>query len=131
MSSGSTDLFPIPSPDHLLLEALEQDDLTPSGIALPETARTRAPFARVVAADPKMLSHPQAGDLVYFLPASAVTIRPIDVFGASTGKEYLILHIEDVLAWQRMPQTAAPKLAAVVPDRKEERNWKKRVEGQR
>ncbi len=88
-----------PLGDHLLVEPIEQEARTSSGIILPETARERPQEGRVLAAGPGRLTEGHKrlpmevseGDRILFAKYAGTKIK-------LEGKDLLILREGDVLA---------------------------------
>lgn len=93
----STNLKPLG--DRLIVKPIEQEETTPGGIVLPETAKERPQRAEVLAAGPgardedgeRVPMDVSVGDTVLFAKYSGTEIK-ID------GDEVLILRESDVLA---------------------------------
>ncbi|MDX1600931.1 MAG: co-chaperone GroES [Anaerolineales bacterium] len=93
----STNLKPLG--DRLIVKPIEQEETTPGGIVLPETAKERPQRAEVLAAGPgardedgeRIPMDVSVGDTVLFAKYSGTEIK-ID------GDEVLILRESDVLA---------------------------------
>jgi chaperonin GroES len=89
-----------PLADRLVVEPQEQEEVTASGIVLPETAKERPQKGRVVAVGPgrygddddeRVPMDVKEGDLVLFAKYAGTEIKIDD-------KKYLILKESDVLA---------------------------------
>ncbi len=88
-----------PLGDRMVVKPIEQEEVTSSGIYLPETAKEKPQQANVIAVGPgardedgeRIAMDVSVGDVVLFARYSGVTIK-LD------GKEYLILKENDVLA---------------------------------
>ena len=88
-----------PLGDRLVIKPVEQEDVTSSGIFLPETAKEKPQQGKVVAAGPgarkesgeRIALDVQVDDLVLYAKYAGTTIK-LD------GQEYLILKETDVLA---------------------------------
>ena len=88
-----------PLGDRVVLEPIEREEMTPSGILLPDTAKEKPQEARVVAVGPgKLLESGERaamdlkeGDRVLFSKYSGTEFRMED-------KDYLIVSERDVLA---------------------------------
>ena len=84
-----------PLGDRVLLERIENEEKTASGLYIPEAAREKPQTAKVIAvgtgrvdADGKVHPlHVKVGDLVYFGKYS----------GTDAGKEYLIVREDEIL----------------------------------
>jgi chaperonin GroES len=88
-----------PLGDRLIVEVLEEEQTTVSGIVLPDTAKEKPQRGRVVAAGPG--SRNDAGELVPLDLAAGDTIIFSKYGGTEIkvgSKEYLILRESDVLA---------------------------------
>lgn len=88
----------IPLGDRLVVEPIEQEETTASGIVLPESAKEKPQRGRVVAAGPGRLEDGERqpmdvaeGDIVVFDKWSGKEFKISD-------KKYLILNEGDVLA---------------------------------
>ena len=88
-----------PLGDRVVVEPVEQQEQTSSGIFLPETAKEKPQEGKVVAAGPgarkengeRIALDVSVGDTVLYAKYSGTTIK-------LSGKEYLILKESDVLA---------------------------------
>ncbi|RIK42504.1 MAG: co-chaperone GroES [Chloroflexi bacterium] len=88
-----------PLGDRLVIEPLEQQEQTASGIFLPETAKEKPQEGRVIAAGPgarkengeRISMDVSVGDTVLYARYSGTNVK-------LQGKEYLILKESDVLA---------------------------------
>ena len=88
-----------PLGDRLVIKPIEQDDVTSTGIFLPETAKEKPQQGKVVAAGPgarketgeRIALDVQVDDTVLYAKYAGTTIK-LD------GQEYLILKETDVLA---------------------------------
>lgn len=88
-----------PLGDRLVVEPLEQEERTASGIVLPETAKEKPQKGSVLAVGPgardddgkRIVMDPQVGDTVLFAKYAGTEIK-ID------GKKLLILKESDILA---------------------------------
>jgi chaperonin GroES len=88
-----------PLGDRLVVEPVEQEEQTASGIFLPETAKEKPQQGKVVAAGPGARKESgeridldvKVGDTVLYAKYAGTTIK-------LTGTEYLILKESDVLA---------------------------------
>ena len=88
-----------PLGDRLIVEVLEEEQTTVSGIVLPDTAKEKPQRGRVVAAGPGSLN--DAGERVPLDLAAGDTIIFSKYGGTEIkvgGDEYLILRESDVLA---------------------------------
>ena len=88
-----------PLGDRLVVEPVEQEEQTKSGIFLPETAKEKPQQGKIVAAGPgarketgeRIALDCEVGDIVLYAKYAGTTIK-LD------GVEYLILKETDVLA---------------------------------
>ena len=88
-----------PLGDRLVIKPIEQEDVTSSGIFLPETAKEKPQQGKVIAAGPgsrkengdRIALDVQVSDTVLYAKYAGTTIK-LD------GQEYLILKETDVLA---------------------------------
>jgi chaperonin GroES len=88
-----------PLGDRLVIKPVEQEDVTSSGIFLPETAKEKPQQGKVIAAGPgarkesgeRIALDVQVDDTVLYAKYAGTTIK-LD------GQEYLILKETDVLA---------------------------------
>ena len=88
-----------PLGDRLIVEPTESEEVTASGIILPETAKERPQQGKVLAAGPgrrdedgkRIEMDVKAGDTVLFAKYSGTEVK-------MEGKKYLILKETDVLA---------------------------------
>ncbi len=88
-----------PLADRLVIEPIEQDEVTAGGIILPETAKEKPQQGKVIAAGPgrtddegeKIAMEVKVGDRVLYAKYSGTEIK-LD------GKKVLILRESDVLA---------------------------------
>lgn len=88
-----------PLGDRLVIEPIEQQEQTASGIFLPETAKEKPQEGKVIAAGPgarkengdRITMDVSVGDTVLYARYSGTNIK-------LHGKEYLILKENDVLA---------------------------------
>ncbi|MGD0167018.1 MAG: co-chaperone GroES [Gaiellaceae bacterium] len=88
-----------PLGDRLIVEVLEEEQTTVSGIVLPDTAKEKPQRGRVIAAGPGSLN--DAGERVPLDLAAGDTIIFSKYGGTEIkvgGDEYLILRESDVLA---------------------------------
>jgi chaperonin GroES len=88
-----------PLADRVVAQPLEEDDKTPGGIILPDTAKEKPQKGKIIAAGPGKLDEKgqrikmevKKGDVVLYGKYSGTEIK-ID------GNEYLILRESDILA---------------------------------
>lgn len=88
-----------PLADRVVAQPLEEEDKTPGGIILPDTAKEKPQKGKIIAAGPGKLDEKgqrvkmevKKGDVVLYGKYSGTEIK-ID------GKEYLILRESDILA---------------------------------
>ncbi len=88
-----------PLADRVVVKPLEEEDKTPGGIILPDTAKEKPQRGKVVAAGPGKLNEKgervklevKEGDVVLYGKYAGTEIK-ID------GEEYLILRESDILA---------------------------------
>jgi chaperonin GroES len=88
-----------PLGDRLIVEPTESEEVTASGIILPETAKERPQQGKVLAAGPgrrdedgkRIEMDVKAGDIVLFAKYSGTEVK-------MEGKKYLIFKESDVLA---------------------------------
>ena len=88
-----------PLGDRLIVEPTESEDMTASGIILPETAKERPQQGKVLAAGPgrrdedgkRIEMDVKAGDIVLFAKYSGTEVK-------MEGKKLLILKETDILA---------------------------------
>ena len=87
-----------PLADRLVVEPLEQEEVTPSGIVLPESAKEKPQQGTIIAAGPgrtedgkQIAMEVKVGDRVLYAKYSGTEIK-VD------GKKLLILRESDVLA---------------------------------
>jgi chaperonin GroES len=88
-----------PLGNRVLIEPLEQDEITAGGIVLPETAKEKPQQGLVLAVGPggrdetgkRIAMEVATGDKVLFAKYSGTEIK-------MDGKKYLILREEDILA---------------------------------
>ena len=88
-----------PLSDNLLIEPLEKETTTPSGIVIPDTAKEKPQEGRVVAAGPGKLDKKgervamevKVGDVVMYKKWGGTEIKV-------QGKDMLLVKEEDVLA---------------------------------
>ena len=88
-----------PLGDRLVIKPIEQDDVTSSGIFLPETAKEKPQQGKVVAAGPG--ARKESGDRIALDVQVNDTVLYAKYAGTSVkldGQEYLILKETDVLA---------------------------------
>ena len=89
-----------PLGDRLVVEPIEQEDTTPGGILVPETAKEKPQEGKVIAAGPGKLDDSgkrikmevKVGDRVLYARYSGTEIK------AEENKKVLILRESDVLA---------------------------------
>lgn len=88
-----------PLGDHLIVEPLSSEEMTKSGIILPETAKEKPERGIVVAVGPgKLLDNGQRASMDVSVGDSVVFKRYSPDEFKIEGKEYLILSQSDVLA---------------------------------
>ncbi len=88
-----------PLADRLVVEPLEQEEVTAGGIILPETAKEKPQQGRVLAAGPgrtdergeRIAMEVKVGDTVLYAKYSGTEVK-------MSGKKLLILRESDVLA---------------------------------
>ncbi len=88
-----------PLGDRMVVKPTEQEEVTSSGIYLPETAKEKPQQGSVIAVGPgtrdddgdRIAMDVKVGDIVLYAKYSGTTIK-------LTGTEYLILKESDVLA---------------------------------
>jgi chaperonin GroES len=88
-----------PLGSRLLVEPIEQDDITAGGIVLPETAKEKPQQGLILAIGPgardedgkRIPMDVEKGDKILFAKYSGTEIK-------MDGKKYLILREEDILA---------------------------------
>ena len=88
-----------PLADRLVVEPLEQEDVTAGGVFLPETAKEKPQQGKIVAAGPgrvdengqRVTPEVKVGDRVLYAKYSGTEIK-------MDGKKWLILKESDILA---------------------------------
>ncbi len=88
-----------PLGDRMVIKPIEQEEVTSSGIYLPETAKEKPQQGNVISVGPgardedgeRIAMDVSVGDVVLYAKYSGTTIK-------LEGKEYLILRENDVLA---------------------------------
>jgi chaperonin GroES len=88
-----------PLADRIVVEPIEQDEVTPGGIILPETAKEKPQQGKIVAAGPGRIDEKgkrvdmevKVGDKVLYAKYSGTEIK-------QDGKKLLILRESDILA---------------------------------
>jgi chaperonin GroES len=88
-----------PLGDRVIVEPVEQEEMTPSGIVLPETAKEKPMQGKVLAAGPgarkedgsRIVMDVNVGDLVLYAKYAGTEVK-------IEGKKYLILRETDILA---------------------------------
>jgi chaperonin GroES len=88
-----------PLGDRLIVEPIEQEEMTPSGIVLPETAKEKPMQGKVIAAGPgarkddgsRVAMDVSEGDTVLYAKYAGTEVK-------IENKKYLILKESDVLA---------------------------------
>ena len=88
-----------PLGDRMVVKPIEQEEVTSSGIYLPETAKEKPQQGNVISVGPgardedgkRIVMDISVGDVVLYARYSGTTIK-------LEGKEYLILRENDVLA---------------------------------
>ena len=88
-----------PLADRVVVEPTEQEEMTASGIYVPETAKEKPQQGKVLAVGPEVevenedgkIVGPQEGDLVIYAKYAGTTFKTRD------GKEMLILRVDDIL----------------------------------
>jgi len=88
-----------PLGDRLVIKPIEQEDVTSTGIFLPETAKEKPQQGKVIAAGPG--ARKESGDRIALDVAVNDTVLYAKYAGTSIkldGQEYLILKETDVLA---------------------------------
>jgi len=88
-----------PLGDRLVIKPIEQEDVTSSGIFLPETAKEKPQQGKVIAAGPG--ARKESGERIALDVAVNDTVLYAKYAGTSIkldGQEYLILKETDVLA---------------------------------
>jgi len=88
-----------PLADRVVIEPIEQDEVTPGGIILPETAKEKPQQGKIVAAGPGRIDEKgkrvdmevKVGDKVLYAKYSGTEIK-------QDGKKLLILRESDILA---------------------------------
>ena len=88
-----------PLGDRMVVKPIEQEEVTSSGIYLPETAKEKPQQGNVISVGPgardedgeRIAMDVSVGDIVLYAKYSGTTIK-------LEGKEYLILRENDVLA---------------------------------
>ena len=88
-----------PLADRVVIEPIEQDEVTPGGIILPETAKEKPQQGKIVAAGPgrtdekgkRVDMEVKLGDRVLYAKYSGTEIK-------QDGKKLLILRESDILA---------------------------------
>jgi len=88
-----------PLADRVVIEPIEQDEVTPGGIILPETAKEKPQQGKIVAAGPgrtdekgkRVDMEVKVGDRVLYAKYSGTEIK-------QDGKKLLILRESDILA---------------------------------
>jgi chaperonin GroES len=88
-----------PLGERLIIEPIEQDDVTASGLVLPETAKEKPQRGKVLAAGPGTRNEDgdiialqvKVGDVVLYAKYAGTEVK-------IAGKKYLIIKESDVLA---------------------------------
>ena len=79
-----------PLGDRALVQIVEREETTPSGIVLPDTAKEKPQTARVVAVGEGEDVKVDEGDVIVFAKYSGTEI-------SLNGEDYLILSADDIL----------------------------------
>ncbi len=86
-----------PLEDRIVVQALEAEQTTASGLVIPDTAKEKPQEGKVIAVGPKLLDDEgkfkdvKPGDTVIFSKYGGTEVK-------YNGEEYLILAVRDVLA---------------------------------
>jgi chaperonin GroES len=100
----------VPLTDHIVLKAVEQEEVTMSGIVIPDSAKEKPQHGHVVAVGPGKMN--EAGTLETIDLAEGDRV----LYQKYTGQEitvdqddYIVIRFQDVLA--KLEETAAPAAA--------------------
>lgn len=80
-----------PLGDRVVLEAVEQEAMTASGLVLPDTAKEKSQQGKVLAVGPDIEGEISVGDVVLYAKYSGTEVKV-------EGNEVLILSEADILA---------------------------------
>lgn len=101
----------VPLTDHIVLKPVEQEEITASGIVIPDTAKEKPQHGQVVAVGPGKMNDAgvvetldlSAGDRILYQKYTGQEIT-VD------KQDYIVIRFQDVLA--KLEETAAPAAAA-------------------
>lgn len=85
-----------PLSDRVIVEPMEAEEKTASGLIIPDTAKEKPQVGKVIAAGPGKKDEPltvKAGDMVLYGKYSGTEV-------SYDNKKYLIMHESDILAIQ-------------------------------
>ncbi|NUM79181.1 co-chaperone GroES [bacterium] len=85
-----------PLADRVIVEPMEAEEKTASGLIIPDTAKEKPQVGKVIAAGPGKKDEPltvKAGDMVLYGKYSGTEV-------SYDNKKYLIMHESDILAIQ-------------------------------
>jgi chaperonin GroES len=87
-----------PLGDRVIVEPIEQEETTPSGIVLPETAKEKPQRGSVIAAGPGRIEDGQRIDMEVKVGDTVIYARYAGTEFKLDGKKLLILSEKDILA---------------------------------
>ena len=101
----------VPLTDHIVLKPVEQEEITASGIVIPDTAKEKPQHGQVVAVGPGKMNDAgvvetldlSAGDRILYQKYTGQEIT-VD------KQDYIVIRFQDVLA--KLEETASPAAAA-------------------
>ncbi len=101
----------VPLTDHIVLQAVEQEEMTLSGIVIPDSAKEKPQHGHVVAVGPGKMNEAGVVEAIDLAEGDRV------LYQKYTGQEitvdqadYIVIRFQDVLA--KLEETAAPAMAA-------------------
>lgn len=101
----------VPLTDHIVLRAVEQEEVTMSGIVIPDSAKEKPQHGHVVAVGPGKMNEAGVVESIDLAEGDRV------LYQKYTGQEitvdqddYIVIRFQDVLA--KLEETAAPAAAA-------------------
>jgi chaperonin GroES len=87
-----------PLGDRVIVEPIEQEETTPSGIVLPETAKEKPQRGQVIAAGPGRIEDGQRVEMEVKVGDTVIYARYAGTEFKLDGKKLLILSEKDILA---------------------------------
>jgi chaperonin GroES len=110
----------VPLTDHIVLKAVEQEEVTMSGIVIPDSAKEKPQHGHVVAVGPGKMNEAGTIETIDLAEGDRVLYQKYTGQEITVDKDdYIVIRFQDVLAkLEETAAAAAPKAAAAARGRR-------------